>query len=116
MPVSTVGRNFRSPVDATCGEVSCATGMSAIFSPAISLIITPPSPSTGEPSALVMLIAAQGYFDAFIFSWKFSGPKSNSWLPGTAMSNGSRLVRSMVFWPLSNPDSSDGDSMSPSKT
>ena len=58
--------------------------------------------------------AAHGYFEALTFSKKFAGPKSNSWLPGTARSNGTRLVRSMVFWPLSKPDSSDGDSISPS--
>ena len=61
-----------------------------------------------------MLIAAQGYFEAFIFSKKFSGPKSNSWLPGTARSKGTMLVRSMVFCPLSNPERREGESMSPS--
>ncbi len=78
IPVSAVGRNFRSPGLDVSGVVSCATGTSATLRPAISFIITPPSPSTGEPSALVMLTAAQGYFDDFIFSKKFSGPKSNS--------------------------------------
>ncbi|OIQ67640.1 hypothetical protein GALL_507800 [mine drainage metagenome] len=100
----------------TCGESSSEIGINAIFSPEMVFHITPCNPFRGEPSALVMLTVAQGYFDFATLSKKFAGPKSNSWLPGTAMSNGTRLVRSIVFCPLSSPDISEGDSISPSNT
>ncbi|OYX18762.1 MAG: hypothetical protein B7Z04_11360 [Rhodobacterales bacterium 32-66-9] len=61
---ATVGRSFGLPVDDTSGEVSCAT--------------TPPRPAMALPSPLVMLIAAQGYFDPFNFLKKFTGPKPTS--------------------------------------
>src|SRR5436190_14901754 len=111
----TVSPNLNVPGLDTLGVVSCATGTSATFTPPTVLAMVPLRPGTGAP-LLVMLIAAQGYFDAFIWARKLSGPKSNSWLPGTAMSNGTRLVNSMVLAPLSKPDCNDGESMSPSKT
>ena len=40
-------------------------------------------------------------------------PKSNSWLPGTKMSGGIRLVSVMMWAPRSNPDISEGDKVSP---
>jgi hypothetical protein len=116
IPVGTEGRNFRSPGLETTGVSSSEIGISAIFSPAIFFHITRLSSGGCDPSGPVMVIEAQGYFDAFTFSKKFFGPKSNSWLPGTAMSNGTILVRSIVFCPLSSPESSEGESMSPSKT
>src|ERR1043166_7797034 len=104
----TVSPNFHVPGLDTVGVVSCATGTSATFTPPTVLVTVPPRPGTGMP-LLVMLIAAHGYFDAFIWATKLSGPKSNSWLPGTAMSKGTRLVNSMVLAPLSKPDCSDGE-------
>ena len=96
------------------GQITIANFINAAGLKATGHNLFVSTPASGEPSALVMLTAAQGYFDALTLSAKFCGPKSNSWLPGTARSKGTMLVRSMVFWPLSNDDISEGDSMSPS--
>ena len=114
--VATVGVNTQSPEFDTSGVVSWATGTIATFNPPISLTTVPTRPGTGEPSASVRLTAPQGYLDCSTRCRNASVPKSNSWLPGTARSNGITLVSSTMLAPLSSPDISDGDSMSPSNT
>ena len=44
-----------------------------------------------------------------------SGPKSNSWLPSTPISNPTASASAIMCAPLSMPDISDGEIMSPPK-
>ena len=63
----------------------------------------------------VTLPASHVAFDSASRCSSISGPKSNSWLPRTAKSNPMALASAIMCAPLSTPDSSDGEIMSPPK-
>ena len=72
-------------------------------------------PGKPSPSATLTLPASQRVSDSASRACSTSGPKSNSWLPRTATSKPTALARSIMCAPLSIPDSTEGEIMSPPK-
>jgi hypothetical protein len=92
------GLDGRGEGDARAGRrqhVGLGRPKKPILQPATSITLVAIVPAAGRPSGPSTLVPSQGKREALTRSAKRSGPKSNSWLPSTAMSTPSRLSRPM---------------------
>ena len=76
-------------------------------------VCRPVMPAAGLPSLPSTLVPSQGKSDSPKRCRAMSGPKSNSWLPGTATSMPMAFISSTIWLPLVRPDMTEGEIKSP---
>ena len=113
--VSMVEENLMVPGLDAIGVSSVVRPKKATLMPCTSTILSG-LVLAGRPLPSTMLVASTSNLASAMRARKAASPRSNSWLPGAMASTPMRFRMSMTWAPLSKPDRSEGEIVSPAWT